>query len=161
MEGQPPGPRGGIGLLPKPAGDSALLRRVIDEIWNAGDLDLADELFASTYSNHGGLISDLIIGPEAIKFSVALYRLAFPDLHIEVTDLRSIASRVRLSWTGRPAPAARAIAADAYNDVKAQLTGHVICMVEDGRIVESWMGWDSTLALGIFDKPAGPDDETS
>jgi hypothetical protein len=52
--------------------DTALVRRVIDEIWNAGDIDLADELFASTYVNHGGLIPDLVKGPECIKFSVAL-----------------------------------------------------------------------------------------
>jgi hypothetical protein len=28
--------------------DAALVRRVVDEIWNAGDIVLADELFSST-----------------------------------------------------------------------------------------------------------------
>lgn len=34
------------------ARNGALLRRVIDEILNAGDLDLADALLAPTYINH-------------------------------------------------------------------------------------------------------------
>lgn len=44
----------------------AVVRRAIEAIWNRGDLDVADELFAADYVNHHGLISDLILGPEAI-----------------------------------------------------------------------------------------------
>jgi len=66
---------------------AALVRRAVEEIWNRGDLALADALFAPSYVNHGGLIPDLVHGPEAIKISVALYRTAFPDLHISVASL--------------------------------------------------------------------------
>ena len=55
------------------------MRQVIEEIWNDGDLELADQVFALDYINHGGLIPDLVRGPEAIKVSVALYWLAFPS----------------------------------------------------------------------------------
>ena len=47
------------------AHDAGLVQRVIDEIWNAADLDLADELFAATYVNHGGLIPDLVVARKA------------------------------------------------------------------------------------------------
>ena len=60
--------------------NEALVRRAVESIWNRGDLDLADELFAPDYVNHHGLIADVVRGPEAIKVSAALYRLAFPDL---------------------------------------------------------------------------------
>ena len=53
-----------------PTTDIALIERVIDEVWNAGQIDLADELFAANYVNHGGLVPDLVKGPEGIKFSV-------------------------------------------------------------------------------------------
>ena len=56
----------------------ALVRRVVEEIWNRGQLDLADVLFATGYSNHAGLIPDFVRGPEAIKISGAFYRIAFP-----------------------------------------------------------------------------------
>lgn len=59
--------------------NEALVRRGIDAIWNRGELVVADELFGPDYVNHDGLIPDLVHGPEAIKISVALYRVAFPD----------------------------------------------------------------------------------
>ena len=43
--------------------NEVLIRRVIDAIWNGGDLDVADELFASDYINHNGLIPDIVRGP--------------------------------------------------------------------------------------------------
>ena len=56
----------------------ALVRHAVEAIWNRGELEAADAVFAPDYVNHGGLITDLVRGPEAIKVSVALYRRAFP-----------------------------------------------------------------------------------
>ena len=67
--------------------NETLVRRAIEAIWNRGDLDVADELFAPGFVNHNGLITDLVFGPEAIKISAAFYRLAFPDLHVTVEAL--------------------------------------------------------------------------
>ena len=120
--------------------DAALVRRVIDEIWNAGDIDLADELFSSDYINHGGVIPDLVRGPEGIKFSVALFRAAFPDLHIRVDSLTSSRGTVRLAWTGT---------AGAVELMQA-LTGTSRSLVAGGRIIESWTEWDSTGAMRIL-----------
>src|SRR5687768_3704594 len=78
-----------------------LVRRAIEEIWNTGRLDIADLLFAPDYVNHGGLIPDLVHGPEAIKLSVVLYRRAFPGLHITLEDLRTTGKLVTLRWTAR------------------------------------------------------------
>lgn len=49
------------------AHNAVLVRRVVEEIWNRGKLDVADVLFASDYINHAGLIPDFVRGPEAIK----------------------------------------------------------------------------------------------
>src|SRR6266700_395262 len=97
---------------------ASLIHRVIDEIWNAGDLDLADELFGAAYVNHGGLIPDLVPGPEGVKFSVALYRTAFPDLQLCADDLRpsgewsACAGRFEVRLPAAPAemPARRGLA---------------------------------------------------
>lgn len=133
--------------------DTALIQRVIDEIWNAGCIDLADELFAASYVNHGGLIPDLVKGPEGIKFSVALYRVAFPDLHISADSLSSVNGSVHLQWTARSTlPDVRSSTAGAVVTRRA-LTGETMSSVVDGRIVESWTTWDWTAALqqlGVF-----------
>jgi predicted SnoaL-like aldol condensation-catalyzing enzyme len=118
---------------------ATLVQRVVDEIWNAGNLELADELFAPTYVNHGGLIPDLVQGPEGIKFSVAFYRAAFPGLRIAVDDLAVDTDGVILRWT-----AAGQAAGDATTGT---LTGVTRSHVADGRVVESWTTWDAGLAL--------------
>ena len=131
---------------------ASLIHRVIDEIWNAGDLDLADELFGARYVNHGGLIPDLVPGPEGVKFSVALYRTAFPDLHLCADDLRPSGGMVRLRWTVRSTP--RSGASGSASAVRAgSLTGATRISVAGGQIVESWTSWNSAEvleALGIF-----------
>jgi predicted SnoaL-like aldol condensation-catalyzing enzyme len=118
---------------------ATLVQRVVDEIWNAGNLELADELFAPTYVNHGGLIPDLVQGPEGIKFSVGFYRAAFPGLHVAVDDLAVDKDAVILRWT-----AAGQAAGDATTGT---LTGVTRSQVADGRVVESWTTWDAGLAL--------------
>jgi hypothetical protein len=45
------------------------VRWAIEAIWNRGDLDVADELFAADYVNHYGLIADLVFGPEPVLTS--------------------------------------------------------------------------------------------
>jgi hypothetical protein len=118
---------------------TALVRRVIDEIWNAGNVDLADELFAPTYVNHGGLIPDLVRGPEGIKFSVAFYRAAFPGLHVAVDDLAVDRDAVTLSWTAR--------GQTSVDATSGTLTGVTRSLVVGGQILESWTNWDAGLAL--------------
>jgi hypothetical protein len=53
-----------------------LAHLLIEAIWSPGELEMADALFTHDYANHGGLIPDLIRGPEAIKLSVVLYHSA-------------------------------------------------------------------------------------
>src|ERR1700737_2667318 len=105
---------------------AALVQRVVNEIGNAGNLELADGLFAPTYVNHGGLIPDLVQGPEGIKFSVAFYRAAFPGLHVTVDHLDVDEDAVTLCWTARgqtPADATR-----------GTLTGETRSLVVDSQI---------------------------
>src|SRR4051812_41040855 len=84
-------------------GSLAVVRQAVEDIWNCGDLAVADVLFAPTYVNHGGLIPDLVRGPEAIKSAVALYRTAFPGLHITVQSLLGQGDMVELRWVARNA----------------------------------------------------------
>jgi SnoaL-like polyketide cyclase len=126
--------------------NAALVHRVIDEIWNAGNVELADELFAPSYINHGGIIPDLVRGPEGIKFSVALYRAAFPGLHVAVDDLRVDNDRVTLRWT-----AGSQVSDDETGNpptpTRGTLTGLTDSHLVEGRFVESWTSWDAGAVL--------------
>lgn len=115
----------------------AMMHRVVDEIWNRGELEAADVMFTSDYINHGGLIVDLVRGPEAIKISVVLYRLAFPDLKITIKNLIAEASTVSLHWTARRSP----------HESPGAFTGMLVCRFIGGAIGESWMQWDQKNVL--------------
>ena len=126
--------------------NAAIVQRVVEEIWNRGNLDLADGLFTHDYVNHYGLISDLARGPEAIKVSVALYRTAFPNLQITSHEVIAQAETVALRWTARNArPGDQA--AIASNTARGDLTGMTFCRLVDGKIAESWTNWDTAGVL--------------
>ncbi len=44
--------------------NKALARRVLEEMFNKGNLDIADELIASDYVDHDPAMSEDINGPE-------------------------------------------------------------------------------------------------
>jgi hypothetical protein len=126
--------------------NEALVCRAIEAIWNRGDLDVADELFAADYVNHDGVIAALVLGPEAIKISAALHRLAFPDLHVTIEESSTHDDIVVLHWTAR-----RRSTDDPEGGVFAMnrqlLTGITRTRLTGGKIVESWTEWDRARAL--------------
>ena len=129
------------------AADGALVRQAIEEIWNGGDLDLADTLFAPTYINHGGLIPDLVRGPEAIKVSVALYRAAFPEFRVTVLDLLAQGQTVAVRWEAH-SPPSRAPGGGQGDGAPGRLSGMTFGRVVRGRILESWTTWEGDSGVG-------------
>lgn len=123
----------------------ALVRQAIEMIWNRGDLDAADELFAPGYVNHHGLIADLVLGPEAVKVSAALYRVAFPGLHVTVEEISTVEDTVVLRWTARTGP--HTLIGDAGAPKPKSLEGITRSRIAAGRIVESWTEWDRIAVL--------------
>ena len=125
---------------------AAVVRRVVEAIWNRGELAVADELFAPDYVNHQGLIPDLVRGPDAIKLSVALYRAAFPTLHITIEEVTADGEMVVLHWTAwRTAPEERTRSAPGDNE--GRLTGVTRSQVAGGTIRASWTDWDQVGVL--------------
>ena len=124
----------------------ALVCRAVEAIWNRGELDVADVLFAPDYLNHDGLIIDLVGGPEAIKLSVTLYRSAFPHFQITVEDLRAERDTVTLRWTAHSSPLEQQTSHTA-SPTRSTLTGTTVSRLAKGQILESWTAWDQAGVL--------------
>ncbi|MCK5202368.1 MAG: ester cyclase [Desulfobacterales bacterium] len=78
--------------------NKAIVRRIVQEIWNGGNLDLADELITPDYvDNVSG--SGSPVGPEGFKDAVNGVRDAFPDFTITINDIISEGDKVALVWT--------------------------------------------------------------
>lgn len=128
------------------SGNQMLVRRAIAAIWNRGDLDVADELFTSDYVNHHGLVVDLVRGPEAVKVSAALFRLAFPHLHVTVEELSTEGDTVVVRWTAWTG-STEGPKGDSLHANQQLLTGITRSRFAGGKITESWTEWDRAWVL--------------
>jgi predicted ester cyclase len=74
-----------------------VVRRFIEELWNGGELSVAEVLIASAHVHHLGDTD--YHGPEGVKGLVVWLRTAFPDLRFAIDDVVSDGDRVVLRWT--------------------------------------------------------------
>lgn len=96
--------------------------------------------------NRDGLITDLVLGPEAIKISAAMYRLAFPDLHVAVEGGTTTKDIVRLRWTATYK--GNRLSNGALGPGPKVLIGTTRSRIAAGKIVETWTEWDRIAVLG-------------
>src|SRR3981081_1459086 len=64
-----------------------VVRRLFEEVWNKGNLQVTDELFAPNYAHHDASTPDVGRGPESEKKRATLYRTAFPDIRLMIDDI--------------------------------------------------------------------------
>jgi steroid delta-isomerase-like uncharacterized protein len=120
-------------------------RRLIEESFNDGNLDLVDELVAANALNHDpGLPAQVrdLRGPEALKRAVAMYRAAFPDLRMTVDDVIATDDKVVLRWHSDGTHRGE-LAGLAPTGARGSVTGISIDRWQDGKIVEAWAEWDN------------------
>ncbi len=67
--------------------NKTVIRRLFEELWNKGNLSVADQLFAPNYTHHDPSTPDVGLGPESEKKRATLYRTAFPDLRLTIEDI--------------------------------------------------------------------------
>ncbi len=121
-------------------------RRLMEEVFNEGNLDVADELIAHDHVHHDPASPVEGHGPEDFKQFVGMYRSAFPDLYIEIEDLIAEGDKVVTRWaaTGTHQGDLMGIAPTGN---RSTITGITIDRIADGKIAESWDNYD---ALGMM-----------
>src|SRR5215207_4204368 len=80
--------------------NKALARRVMEELFNEGNLDAAEELIAPDFVDHDPAMPEDVRGPEGFKEYVRAFRSAFPDLHVRIEDQVAEGDKVVQRWTG-------------------------------------------------------------
>jgi len=67
--------------------NKAIVMRCV-EVWNKGDMVLADEIYASNFIRHQDTVPEGIIsGREPFKQFIMATRTAWPDFHVTVDDM--------------------------------------------------------------------------
>jgi len=125
--------------------NKALMRRFIDEVWNRGNLGVADELFAPSHTSPSA--PSLPPGSAGTKILASMFRSAMPDYHIDidllVADDNQVAARLIQSGTHTGG----ALMGIPATGKKATWTEMGVLRVSDGKIVESWFEADM---LGVM-----------
>ena len=126
--------------------NKALARRVIEEMFNKGNLDVADELIAPDYVDHDPAMPEDVRGPEGFKEYVSAYRSAFSDLHVEIEDQLAEGDLVATRWTGTGTHDGE-LAGIPPTGNRVTLPGMEIVRISDGKLVEGWEGYDSMTMM--------------
>ena len=111
--------------------NKAIVRRWSEELFNQGNLEVADEIVAPTYRRHDPGDPFAVEGPEDLKRMVSMLRAQVPDLHINVEDVIAEGDKV----------------VTRYTLAQGKSSGIQIFYLVDGRIVESWANRDD---LGLL-----------
>ncbi len=126
--------------------NKAVARRWFEDLFNAGNLEVANEIIAPDHVNHDPTLPDIPTGPEGQKQVVNLYRGAFTNAHISVEDQLAEGDRVVTRWMGSGTHQGEFMGvAPSGNQVR--VTGITINRVSGGKIAESWTNYD---ALGMM-----------
>jgi predicted ester cyclase len=140
------------------AENKATFKRFIEEVWNQGNLAMADEIF------HPGATSpsapQLPTGATGVRMIATMFRTAFPDFHMEfldepIADGDRIVARFRETGThlgdlmGMP-PTGKKV---SFGEIG-------ILRFEGGKVVESWYEVDMLGMMGQLNPPAGSETAT-
>ena len=79
--------------------NTASVRRFYDEVWNRGNLAIADELFADDYVRHDLRPGTAPAPPAGPRARVGRCRAAFLDVHLAVELLVAEGAYVVARWT--------------------------------------------------------------
>lgn len=119
-----------------------VVRRLFEEVWNKGNLQVTDELFTPNYAHHDASTPDLGRGPESEKKRAALYRTAFPDLRLTVEDIIAEGETVVARWSCRGTHKGD-LNGIAPTGKQVMISGVSIARFTNGKMSEGFVNWDA------------------
>ena len=132
-----------------------VVRRLIEEGFSQGRLEVADELIADGLIEHQDFGPNHAPGPEGVKAVISSLHRAFPDFRLAIADLVTAGDVVWIrnvgtgtndgSYFGHP-PTGRPMRVEVFD----------VLRVVDGRVAEHWGVPDrlgALLQLGLVEPP--------
>jgi predicted ester cyclase len=126
--------------------NKAIVRRLFEELWNKGNLSVADQLFTPNYTHHDSSSPDFGYGPESERKRATLYRSAFPDLRLTIEDLIAEGDTVMARWSGHGTHKGN-LNEIAPTGKQFTISGVTIARFVNGKLSEGFVNWD---ALGLM-----------
>jgi len=130
----------------------AVVRRFFSELWNKGNLNVADEIIDMDAVNHDPAAPSLGMGPEATKRLVTMYRSAFPDLVLQTEHMIAESGMVAIHWVSSGTHRGEFLGAGPTGK-RVLVDGISILQVYRGKIAEVYTNWDT---LGLMKQIGAP-----
>ena len=127
--------------------NKTLSRRVVEEVLVAGNLDVVDEIISEDYVHHDPAMPEEGHGHESLKEFASMYRLAFPDVHVEIEDMIAEGDRVATRWVASGTHEGELMGISLTGGNRVTVAGTTIDRLVDGQIEETWDYYD---ALGMM-----------
>jgi steroid delta-isomerase-like uncharacterized protein len=125
--------------------EAEVRQRLVEDVWNAGNSDAVDAIFAPDFVAHDPDRPGLD-GPEAVKRSVAMFHRVFPDFAITCDDFFLAGDTVVWRWTMTGTHSGPLLGVEATGRPVA-ITGISMFRLRDELLREGWINWD---ALGVL-----------
>jgi predicted ester cyclase len=129
--------------MSSPEENKALVRRFSEEVYNRGNLDVADELLAPDY-----LSRDALTGEEAskedLKLAIAEQAAASSDLHFSIEEQIAEGDKVVTRSIGSGTHDLQVYEGLAPSNARITIENVTISRVVEGRIVEERVVSDSS-----------------
>ena len=113
-----------------------IMTRMIEEVWNQGNLASADELFAPNHTSPSA--PQLPPGSEGVKMLVKMFRQAMPDYHMHIDLILADESQVVGRFTQSGTHTGGDLMGMRPSNRKATWTEIGVLKIKDAKIVESW-----------------------
>jgi steroid delta-isomerase-like uncharacterized protein len=126
--------------------NKALIRRWIEEGWNAGNLALIDTLYVPNVVQHDPSTPMQVTSSEALKHYIGGFLSAFPDLHFTTDDLLAEDDKVLWRFTAQGRHTGPLMQIPPSN-TSITVTGMALFRIANDRIAEVWVNFD---ALGML-----------
>ena len=112
-----------------------IARRVFDEIWSKGKLELADELLSPDFVGHPIGLREPFQGPEGAKEFVGSIREGFPDATFAIEDMTAEDDVVAARWVMTGTHDGEFMGIDP-TERRVRIDGMTFLRFEQGKVVE-------------------------
>ena len=126
--------------------NKALVRRAFEEGWNAGNLDVFDEVTSPDYVLHDPTVPEDVVGVDGMKGFASAFLGAFPDLRFSIEEQIAEGDMVETRWTSSATHEGELMGV-APTGNRTGVSGVTVSRVSAGKIAEDWNNWD---ALGLM-----------
>jgi steroid delta-isomerase-like uncharacterized protein len=115
--------------------NKVIMRRVFEEGFNQGRLEIVDELFSTRFVDHS--TPEQVAGAEGVKEYFAKVREGFPDMRVRVEDMVAEGEKVvvRTTWRGTHMGIYDGVPASGRRVARTMMQ---IFRIVNGQIEEEW-----------------------